>query len=183
MFSLLGLRRFSSLKSFSKLTSVATYNQENIPTILRSFSIFTLSSRQGNLLKPGKNSTNELKLKYQAREITKLTSFNVVDNSKLGQKTRRYKKPYLIGFYRKRKTADIGDVIKVAVQGRPCKALVVATRKPKSQPIPRFDNNNIVLLDDNLAPLGTRIKGPIPAILRKKRDKFSKVIALASRFV
>eukprot|EP00112_Aurelia_sp_Birch-Aquarium-sp1_P022372 Seg6288.2 transcript_id=Seg6288.2/GoldUCD/mRNA.D3Y31 product="39S ribosomal protein L14 mitochondrial" pseudo=true protein_id=Seg6288.2/GoldUCD/D3Y31 len=119
----------------------------------------------------------------QKRAITLLTSFNVVDNSKLGQKTRRYKKPYLIGFYRKRKTADIGDVIKVAVQGRPCKALVVATRKPKVQPIPRFDNNNIVLLDDNNAPLGTRIRGPIPAILRKHRAKYSKVIALASKFV
>ena len=117
------------------------------------------------------------------RSITKLTTFNVVDNSKLGQKTRSSKKPYLIGFYRKRKTADIGDVIKVAVQGKPCKALVVATRKPKTQPIPRFDNNNIILLDENNAPLGTRIRGPIPAILRRQRDKFSKVIALASKFV
>ena len=122
-------------------------------------------------------------LPSQIRHITKLTTFNVVDNSKLGQKTRRYKKPYLIGFYRKRKTADIGDVIKVAVQGKTSRALVVSTRKPKSQPIPRYDNNNIVLLDDNNAPLGTRIKGPIPAILRKDRAKFSKVIALASRFV
>ena len=119
----------------------------------------------------------------QTRNITKLTTFNVVDNSKLGQKTRRYKKPYLIGFYRKRKTADIGDIIKVAIQGKTSKALVVATRKPKSQAIPRYDNNNIVLLDDNNAPLGTRIKGPIPAILRKQRAKFSKAIALASRFV
>ena len=119
----------------------------------------------------------------QTRNITKLTTFNVVDNSKLGQKTRRYKKPYLIGFYRKRKTADIGDVIRVAIQGKTSKALVVATRKPKSQAIPRYDNNNIVLLDDNNAPLGTRIKGPIPAVLRKERAKFSKIIALASRFV
>ena len=119
----------------------------------------------------------------QTRNITKLTTFNVVDNSKLGQKTRRYKKPYLIGFYRKRKTADIGDIIKVAIQGKTSRALVVATRKPKSQAIPRYDNNNIVLLDDNNAPLGTRIKGPIPAVLRKERAKFSKIIALASRFV
>ena len=119
----------------------------------------------------------------QRRGITKLTTFNVVDNSKLGQKTRRSKKPYLIGFYRKRKTADIGDVIRVAVQGKTSKALVVATRKPKRHGIPRYDNNNIILLDDNNAPLGTRIKGPIPATLRKQRAKFSKVIALAARFV
>ena len=48
--------------------------------------------------------------------------------------------------------------------------------------IPRYDNNNVVLLDENLAPLGTRIRGPIPNILRKQRDKYSKVLAIASKF-
>ena len=153
------------------------FNNRSLSILAGSWKVF---SQQTNAECKLVSSLNTLK---QSRSITKLTSFNVVDNSKLGQKSRRYKKPYLIGFYRKRKTADIGDVIKVAVQGKPCKALVVATRKPKVQPIPRFDNNNIVLLDENLAPLGTRIKGPIPAILRKKKEKYSKVIALASRFV
>ena len=117
------------------------------------------------------------------RSIFLLTEFNCVDNSELGQVTRRYRKPYLIGFYKKRRTANVGDVIKVAVKGRPCKALVISTRKPKFDMTPRYDRNNIVLLDDNHAPLGTRIKGPVPAVLRKHKDEFSKVLALAGRFV
>ena len=117
------------------------------------------------------------------RFITLLTRFNVVDNSTLGQRTRRYKKPYLIGFDRKCRTADIGDVIRVAVRGKVQKALIVSTRKPKGPYIPRYDNNNIVLVDDNFAPIGTRIKCPLPTVLRAKKDKFAKVLALATRFV
>ena len=102
------------------------------------------------------------------------------DNSKQGQKTKRYKKAYAIGFFKnnKRQTADVGDVIKVAVRGETCRALIVGTRKPKGDNmVPRYDNNNIVLVDENLAPLGTRIRGPIPNILRKQRDKYSKVFS------
>ena len=117
------------------------------------------------------------------RNITLLTSFNCVDNSELGQRSRRYRKPYLIGFYRKRKTADIGDIIRVAVRGRPCKALVVGTRKPKQPNLPRYDNNNIILLDDNLNPIGTRIRGPLPLSLRRYKDKYAKVLALTTQFV
>ncbi|XP_031573221.1 39S ribosomal protein L14, mitochondrial-like [Actinia tenebrosa] len=119
----------------------------------------------------------------QQRHITLLTTFNVVDNSALGQRTKRNRKPYLIGFYRKRKTADIGDVIRVAVGGKTNKAIVVGTRKTKHHTVPRYDNNNIVLVDDNLAPLGTRIKGPIPSIIRRRQAKYSKVLAIASRFI
>ncbi|CAB4022377.1 39S ribosomal L14, mitochondrial [Paramuricea clavata] len=120
-----------------------------------------------------------------SRSITLLTKFNVVDNSKQGQRTKRYKKAYAIGFFKnnKRQTADIGDVIKVAVRGQTCNALIVGSRKPKgNNMVPRYDNNNVVLLDENLAPLGTRIRGPIPNILRKQRDKYSKVLAIASKF-
>ena len=119
----------------------------------------------------------------QRRNITLLTSFNVVDNSQLGQRAKRYRKPYLIGFYRKRKTAEIGDVIRVAVGGKTNKAIVVGTRRTKHHTVPRFDNNNIVLVDDNLAPLGTRIKGPVPTIIKRRQRKYSKVLATASRFI
>jgi len=119
----------------------------------------------------------------QKRNISLLTTFKVIDNSTLGQRTRKNRKPYLIGFYRKRKTADPGDVIRVAIAGKTCKALVIGTRKTKHHTVPRCDNNTIVLVDDNLAPLGTRIKGPVPTIIRRRQDKYSKVLALASRFI
>lgn len=119
----------------------------------------------------------------QKRSITLLTTFKVIDNSALGQRVKKNRQPYLIGFYRKRKTADPGDVIRVAVAGKTNKAIVIGTRKTKHHTVPRYDNNCIVLVDENLAPLGTRIKGPVPTILRRRQDKYSKVLALASRFI
>lgn len=130
------------------------------------------------LLKPSTCYQNILQ-----RSIFLLTEFNCVDNSELGQTAKRYKKPYLIGFYRKRRTADIGDVIRVAVKGRTCKAIVVNTRKRKEDMLPRYDNNNIVLVDDNLAPLGTRIRGPMPTILRRHKDRYPKVVSQIKDFV
>ena len=120
---------------------------------------------------------------FQKRNITLLSSFNVVDNSQLGLRAKRYRKPYLIGFYRKRRTAEIGDVIRVAVGGKTNKAIVVGTRRTKHHTVPRYDNNNIVLVDENLAPLGTRIKGPVPTIIKRRQNKYSKVLATASRFI
>ena len=117
------------------------------------------------------------------RSIFLLTEFNCLDNSELGQQTKRYRKPYLIGFYRKRRTADIGDIIKVAVKGKPCKALVVTTRKQKQDMIPRYDRNNIVLVDDNLVPLGGKIKGPMSTELRKYKAKYPKVFSQIKRYV
>ncbi|KAK2559335.1 39S ribosomal protein L14 [Acropora cervicornis] len=116
------------------------------------------------------------------RSITLLTTFKVIDNSALAQRVKKNRQPYLIGFYRKRKTADPGDLIRVAIVGKTNKALVIGTRKTKHHTVPRYDNNCIVLVDDNLAPLGTRIKGPVPTIIRRRQAKYSKVLALASRF-
>ena len=117
------------------------------------------------------------------RSITLLTTFKVIDNSALAQRVKKNRQPYLIGFYRKRKTADPGDLIRVAIAGKTNKALVIGTRKTKHHTVPRYDNNCIVLVDDNLAPLGTRIKGPVPTIIRRRQAKYSKVLALASRFI
>ncbi|XP_015773025.1 PREDICTED: 39S ribosomal protein L14, mitochondrial-like isoform X2 [Acropora digitifera] len=119
----------------------------------------------------------------QNRSITLLTTFKVIDNSALAQRVKKNRQPYLIGFYRKRKTADPGDLIRVAIAGKTNKALVIGTRKTKHHTVPRYDNNCIVLVDDNLAPLGTRIKGPVPTIIRRRQAKYSKVLALASRFI
>ena len=119
----------------------------------------------------------------QSRSITLLTTFKVIDNSALDQRVKKNRQPYLIGFYRKRKTADPGDLIRVAIAGKTNKALVIGTRKTKHHTVPRYDNNCIVLVDDNLAPLGTRIKGPVPTIIRRRQAKYSKVLALASRFI
>jgi len=67
----------------------------------------------------------------------------------------------------KRRYANVGDVVKVAVKGirRPDGALI------------KFDNNAAVLLNNKLEPMGTRIFGPVTRELRTER--FMKIVSLA----
>ncbi|MFC6670917.1 50S ribosomal protein L14 [Marinobacterium aestuariivivens] len=89
-----------------------------------------------------------------------------------------------------RRYARIGDIIKVTVKeaiprgkvkkGQVLKAVVVRTRKGVRRPdgsLIRFDTNSAVLLNQNDAPIGTRIFGPITRELRS--EKFMKIISLA----
>lgn len=90
----------------------------------------------------------------------------------------------------KRRYAHIGDVIKVSVKeaiprgkvkkGQVMNAVVVRTRKGVRRPdgsLIRFDGNAAVLLNNQLAPIGTRIFGPVTRELRG--EKFMRIISLA----
>lgn len=90
----------------------------------------------------------------------------------------------------KRRYATVGDVIKVTVKeasprGRVKKgdvynAVVVRTRKGVRRPdgsLIKFDDNAAVILNNNKAPIGTRIFGPVTRELRN--DKFMKIVSLA----
>ncbi|ASK35133.1 50S ribosomal protein L14 [Alloalcanivorax mobilis] len=89
-----------------------------------------------------------------------------------------------------RRYAGIGDIIKVTVKeaiprGRVKKgdvmtAVVVRTRRGVRRPdgsLIRFDENAAVLLNNNKAPVGTRIFGPVTRELRT--EQFMKIISLA----
>lgn len=89
-----------------------------------------------------------------------------------------------------RRYASVGDIIKVTVKeaiprgnvkkGQVLKAVVVRTRKGVRRPdgsVIRFDTNSAVLLNNNDAPIGTRIFGPVTRELRT--EKFMKIISLA----
>ena len=89
-----------------------------------------------------------------------------------------------------RRYARVGDVIKVTVKdaiprgrvkkGQVMNAVVVRTRKGVRRPdgsIIRFDDNAAVLLNNQLAPIGTRIVGPVTRELRT--EKFMRIISLA----
>ena len=89
-----------------------------------------------------------------------------------------------------RRYAHIGDIIKVSVKdaiprgkvnkGEVYNAVVVRTRKGVRRPdgsIIRFDDNAAVLLNNQLAPIGTRIFGPVTRELRT--EKFMRIISLA----
>lgn len=89
----------------------------------------------------------------------------------------------------RRRYANIGDVIKITVKdaiprGKVKKsellnALVVRTKKGVRRTdgsLIRFDNNAVVLLNNQLQPIGTRIFGPVT---RELRSRFMKIVSLA----
>ena len=94
----------------------------------------------------------------------------------------------------KRRYAYLGDVVVCAVKqaipggavkkGQVVKAVVVRTTKEqrrKDGTYVRFDENAVVLINDKLEPIGTRIFGPVARELREKR--FMKIVSLAPEVV
>ena len=93
-----------------------------------------------------------------------------------------------------RRYARIGDVIVGSVKdalpgaavkkGEVVKAVVVRTAKERRRPdgsYIRFDDNAVVLINEQRNPRGTRIFGPVARELREKR--FMKIISLAPEVV
>ena len=89
-----------------------------------------------------------------------------------------------------RRYARVGDIIKVTVKeaiprgkvkkGQVMNAVVVRTKKGVRRSdgsLIRFDDNAAVLLNQTMAPIGTRIFGPVTRELRS--EKFMKIISLA----
>ena len=90
----------------------------------------------------------------------------------------------------KRRYASIGDIVVVSIKdampkgkvkkGEVYNAVIVRTKKGIRRPdgsAIRFDSNAVVLLDNKLEPLGTRIFGPVTRELRALT--FMKIISLA----
>uniref|UniRef100_UPI00358F9706 large ribosomal subunit protein uL14m n=1 Tax=Myxine glutinosa TaxID=7769 RepID=UPI00358F9706 len=114
--------------------------------------------------------------------VQKMTRVRVVDNSALGN-TPYHLPPRCIHVYNKTGVGRIGDKVLLAIGGQKKKALIVGDAMPGPPMTPRFDSNNVVLLEDNGNPTGTRIKAPIPSSLRCLRGEHSKILALAQLFV
>ncbi len=94
----------------------------------------------------------------------------------------------------KRRFANIGDVIKVAVKeaaprsrvkkGEVYSAVVVRTAKGVRRTdgsLIKFDGNAAVILNAKLEPIGTRIFGPVTRELRTA--KFMKIVSLAPEVI
>ena len=94
----------------------------------------------------------------------------------------------------KRRTAGLGDVIICSVKSvipgsevkkkAVVKAVIVRCRQPTRRTdgsYVRFDNNAVVLIDNDKNPRGTRIFG---AVARELRDRnFMKIVSLANEVV
>ncbi|MEX2367519.1 MAG: 50S ribosomal protein L14 [Pseudohongiellaceae bacterium] len=89
-----------------------------------------------------------------------------------------------------RRYARIGDVIKVTVKeaiprgkvkkGQVMNALVVRTKsgvRRQDGSLIKFDDNAAILLNNQSAPIGTRVFGPVTRELRT--EKFMRIISLA----
>lgn len=92
-----------------------------------------------------------------------------------------------------RRSAGVGDMVVCAVKkalpggdikaGTVVKAVVVRTRYPVKREdgsYVRFDKSAVVLIDDEGNPRGTRIFG---AVARELREKYMKIVSLASEVV
>lgn len=93
-----------------------------------------------------------------------------------------------------KKYADVGDIITVNVKevipdaavkkGEVAKAVVVRTKnqiRRRDGSYLKFDNNAIVLIDNQKNPRGTRIFGPVARELREKN--FMKIVSLAPEVI
>ncbi|CAI8052293.1 39S ribosomal protein L14, mitochondrial [Geodia barretti] len=116
------------------------------------------------------------------RSVGLLTRLTIVDNSENAKKVTRLDRPYCIKLPKNSREAGFGEVITIAHLGKVHKALVVSNRRP-SKKLPRYDTHNIILLNDKLEPVGTRIMGPVPSVIRKRSRQLSKVIAIATKFI
>ncbi len=91
-----------------------------------------------------------------------------------------------------RKTSTIGDIVLCAVKdaipngkikkGEIVKGIIVRTKKAVSRAdgsTVSFDDNAIVLINEDGSPRGTRVFGPVARELRDKGEGAMKIISLA----
>lgn len=125
-------------------------------------------------------------------ELRKLARLRVVDNSDIGKKAMMEgKPPRIIHVYNRRGVGFVGDRVLMAIKGQKRKGILVGCKQTQKLKVPKYDTNNVVLIDDMGTPLGTRIFVPIPTILRtlmkekthSKGADYTKILAIASRFV
>ncbi|MAW75154.1 MAG: 50S ribosomal protein L14 [Candidatus Marinimicrobia bacterium] len=121
--------------------------------------------------------------------IQQETRLNVADNT--GAKQVLCIK--VLGGSRK-KYAQLGDVIVISIKkaipnsnlkkGEVHKAVVVRTKKElrrKDGSYIRFDDNAVVIINDQKEPRGTRVFGPVARELREKQ--FMKILSLAPEVI
>lgn len=120
---------------------------------------------------------------HQVRSLTRL---NVVDNSEIGRQVKEAgKKVKVIRVYNKSRhqMGGLGDKVLVTILGQMKKGFVVGCVQTQRAFIPKFDKNNVVLVDNSNVPLGTRITAPIPNYLRKQGANTARMMAIGTKFV
>ncbi|CAH8436257.1 unnamed protein product [Schistosoma turkestanicum] len=125
-----------------------------------------------------KVSNTDQKLSEPVKDMKDVTSL-----LSLGSKALSIKPAKCIRVYNKQNKGKIGDKVLVAVNGEMKKGWIVGSRLSSWNGWPRFESNNVVLVDNDGNPLGTRILVPIPARLRSLSGDITKILSIASSFV
>lgn len=95
-----------------------------------------------------------------------------------------------------RQSSSLGDIVLCAVKdaiphgkvkkGDMVKGVIVRTKKAVNRAdgsTIRFDDNAIVLINEDGSPKGTRVFGPVARELREKGEKFLKIVSLAPEVI
>ena len=120
--------------------------------------------------------------------IQKETNLVVADNSGA-----RYVRAFTLYGGSFKKSASIGDIVLCAVKdaipngkvkkGDVVRCVIVRTKKAINRPdgsTIKFDDNAVVIINDDNAPVGTRVFGPVARELRDKGiEGFMKIVSLA----
>ena len=138
-------------------------------------------------------------IKIHTYGIQKQTRLRPVCNAQIGREAlAEGKPPKVIQVYSKvhaRKShgayGKLGDKVLMTIKGEMKKGIVVGLKVPQLHGIPRFDTNNVVLIEDNGSPIGNRINVPIPncikPILKRnshaKKADYTKLFSIATKFV
>ena len=136
---------------------------------------------------------------FDTYAVRKQHRLRCVDNSKIGREAMAEgKPPKVIHVYSSRKgrrsggaLGKLGDRVLCSVKGEKIQGIIVGMKIAQKPGIPRFDTNNVVLIDPMGNPLGTRIHVPIPNSIRPilkekthaKKADYTKLLAIATRFV
>ncbi|WAR20022.1 RM14-like protein [Mya arenaria] len=117
-------------------------------------------------------------------ELRKMARVKIVDNSVLGRDSLlKGRQPRIIQVYNGPQLGRLGDKVLVSVCGEKKKGYIVGCVQKQKANVPRFDTNNVVLVEDTGLPTGTRIRVPIPSCLRGKEGDFTKILSIATKFV
>nr|CAG4642249.1 EOG090X0MX9 [Eurycercus lamellatus] len=117
-------------------------------------------------------------------QIQLLTRLRVVDNSPIGKEAMlEGRPPRTIHVYNKTGYGYIGDKVMVAIKGQKRKGILVGCKQNQKPLIPKFDSNNIVLIEDNGKFFMLNQKQPLPSPLRPTKliqgiHKETKIISI-----
>jgi len=131
--------------------------------------------------------------------VMKQTRMNVVDNSVIGRKAMAEgKPPRVIHVYARKHQkkahgtiGKLGDRVMVAILGQKKKGIIVGIKQKQLHAVPRYDSNNIVLIEESGNPSGNRITAPLPNVIRPilqkdsnpKKADYTKLFAIATNWI